>query len=117
MSTKWLNIYRKRNCKFLIKIGPDIEIIDSMSKALHKLEDFDLIAHCEIEPTKSFGVKFSVISPSVYKDWAKDNSSEKQKTNESIDSIEQKEEDPYFIVSKNMNQHNFQTGYKLGISE
>lgn len=88
-------------------------MIDSRSKATPKSEDFEFIAHCEMEVMRPFGVKFSIISPSVYKDRTKE-SNEKQKTNESVDSINEKEEDPYYIVSKNMNQNNFQTGYKLG---
>jgi hypothetical protein len=51
------------------------------------MEDFDLIAHCEMEPLKPFGVKFSIVSPSVYKDRTKESSNEKQRTNESVDSI------------------------------
>jgi len=62
---------------------------------------------------KPFGVKVGVMSSSTYKDRAKEASSEKQKTNESVDSINQREESPYYIVSKNMNQNNFQTGYQL----
>jgi len=33
-----------------------------------------------------------------------------------VDSINEKEEEPYYIVSKNMNQSNFQTGYQLSTS-
>lgn len=114
LQTKWLNIYRKKNSMALCYLGSDIEIVDSKSKPSSKLEDFEFIAHCEVEALKPFGVKFSIISPSVYKDRTKEASNEKQRTNESVDSINEKEEDPYYIVSKNMNQNNFQAGYKLG---
>lgn len=66
-----------------------------------------------MEALKGAGVKFSIFSPSAYKDRTKEGSNE-QRTNESVDSAGDKEEEPYYIVSKNMNQHNFQTGYKLG---
>lgn len=88
-------------------------MVDPKSKHSLKLEDFEFIAHCELEPLKPFGVKVAVMSSAAYKDRGKE-SNEKQKTNESVDSVNQKEEDPYYIVSRNMGQNNFQTGYQLG---
>ncbi len=50
-------------------------------------------------------VKINVLNVSTYKDKSKTTNTEKQKTNESVDSINQKEEDPYFIVGRDKTTH------------
>lgn len=67
-----------------------------------------------MEPVKNYGMKFTIITPSVYKDKTKDISNEKEKTNSSVDSIGQKEEEPYCIVSRSsMSNNNTQGGHPL----
>lgn len=44
--------------------------------------------------------RINVLNVSTYKDKSKTTNTEKQKTNESVDSITLKEEDPYFIVGR-----------------
>lgn len=55
--------------------------------------------------------RVNVLNVSTYKDKSKTTNNEKQKTNESVDSLGQKEEDPYFIVGKD---RAVGEGYKLG---
>ena len=40
INTKWLNIYRKKTNKHQTIPGPEIEIVDSVSKNNPKLEDY-----------------------------------------------------------------------------
>jgi hypothetical protein len=56
-------------------------------------------------------VKINLLNVSTYKDKSKTTNTEKQKTNESVDSINQKEEDPYFIVGNKA--PNEPQGYRL----
>lgn len=55
--------------------------------------------------------KVNVLNVSTYKDKSKTTNTEKQKTNESVDSLGQKEEEPYFIVGRD---RAVADGYKLG---
>ena len=112
-ATKWLNIYRKKNNKHTPIPGPEIEIVDVRTK-YQRMDDYEFIAHCSLEPAKNYGMKFTIITPSVYKDKAKDTTNEKEKTNSSVDSIGQKEEEPYCIVSRSsMSNNNTQGGHPL----
>ena len=85
--------------------------LDCRAPGSVEVEEFDFIGHFEVESLGAQRAKVNVLNVSTNKDKSKTTNNEKQKTNESVDSLGQKEEDPYFIVGKDRTVGD---GYKLG---
>jgi hypothetical protein len=71
-----------------------------------------MIGHVEMSLIKG-GVKVVLLSPSCYREKNKNNPNEKQGTNESNESLPEREEEPYYIVSKIKKFNDDAAGYKL----
>lgn len=111
LAVKGINFYRKKNSNSSVTVGSEVLALDCRAPGSVEVEEFDFIGHFEVESLGAQRAKVNVLNVSTYKDKSKTTNTEKQKTNESVDSLGQKEEEPYFIVGKDRTAGE---GYKLG---